>query len=115
MPISERNLEKARQKIGELAGKARQIEFGTGDERASVAREQLEAARGQLAAPISSSESIKAMALSEELSRMQPDGRMSLDELSSRTGIPIKDIERILPSLGAYGVSGGFVAKAKAF
>ncbi|MCK4327441.1 MAG: hypothetical protein KAW41_03090 [Candidatus Diapherotrites archaeon] len=115
VPISERNLEKARQKIGELAGKARQIEFGTGDERASVAREQLEAARGQLAAPISSSESIKAMALSEELSRMQPDGRMSLDELSSRTGIPIKDIERILPSLGAYGVSGGFVAKAKAF
>ncbi|MFC2175091.1 hypothetical protein ACFLQ2_04490, partial [archaeon] len=113
VPITEKNVEAARAKIGELAGKARQIEFGTGDASVGVARERLESARGKLGEVVSSSESVKQMALMEELNRSS--GEIKLEELSSRTGIPVADIERILPSIGSYSVSNGIVAKAKAF
>jgi hypothetical protein len=112
VPITEKNLARARDKLGELAGRAKQIEFGTGDKRMTVAKEKLERARERLNAVSNSSNSIKQMAIIEELNRMKTTERVSLDELSHRTGIDKNEIKRILPAIvGNYAISGGYVTK----
>ncbi len=114
VPITQHNLDKARDKLGELAGRAKQIEYGTGDPLAKTAKEKLERARQMLSKLPAASSQLKQMVLVEELGRMK-QGRISIAELARRAGIPESEARALLPSIvGDYALSGGFVEKPKA-